>query len=379
MTLTIPDVEKWNPAELSTAGTAVGKLYKDLDQAVLDGTNKAESVDWKGNAAAAAKTRMDLEKTRASAVSQALMGLQTAFNQHVTDLTNAKTKVLQMRDNAINVPTPSVAPAFEVAPDGTVDPQKRIAWLDQQKLGEPQHTQQTTEARTEAAQRQLDLVNALKAAETASEQAITAVNQAMTAVDTAYNGLGDPTTGAGAAVPAPALPAPTVASSVTNPAPSTNESPQYTSNGGGTTSHGGNHASDVSYSSPSSSPAPTVKPSGNVQEWIKQAREILIQEGVPPDQIDDNAIATIIEHESGGDPNAINNWDSNAAAGHPSKGLMQCIDGTFNSYAVPGHTDIWNPVDNIVAATRYSISRYGSMGNVPGVAAVSNGGGYVGY
>ena len=43
-----------------------------------------------------------------------------------------------------------------------------------------------------------------------------------------------------------------------------------------------------------------------------------------------NDIWMIIQHESGGNPNAINNWDSNAAAGMPSKGLMQTIDPTFN-------------------------------------------------
>ncbi|MBU3066846.1 transglycosylase SLT domain-containing protein [Nocardia sp. NEAU-G5] len=127
------------------------------------------------------------------------------------------------------------------------------------------------------------------------------------------------------------------------------------------------------------SPAPAVRPSGDVKQWIEEAKKILIAAGVRPDQIDENAIATIIENESGGDPNAINNWDSNAAAGHPSKGLMQCIDSTFNSYAVPGHTDIWNPVDNIVAATRYSIATYGGLDNVPGVKAVAGGGSYVGY
>jgi SLT domain-containing protein len=58
---------------------------------------------------------------------------------------------------------------------------------------------------------------------------------------------------------------------------------------------------------------------------------------------------------------------------------MQTIDSTFSSYALPGHTDIWNPVDNIVAGVRYALSRYGSLDDVPGVAAVHNGGSYVGY
>jgi SLT domain-containing protein len=46
---------------------------------------------------------------------------------------------------------------------------------------------------------------------------------------------------------------------------------------------------------------------------------------------------------------------------------------------VPGHDDIFNPVDNIIAGVRYAISRYGSISNVPGVVKVHNGGSYVGY
>ncbi|GLY67369.1 hypothetical protein Atai01_39880 [Amycolatopsis taiwanensis] len=71
--------------------------------------------------------------------------------------------------------------------------------------------------------------------------------------------------------------------------------------------------------------------------------------------------------------------NSNAKAGHPSKGLMQTIDSTFNSYKLPGHGDIYNPVDNIIAGVRYTMSRYGSIANTPGLKAMSHGGGYVGY
>ncbi|MDN2497278.1 hypothetical protein FHY52_11330, partial [Nocardia nova] len=178
---------------------------------------------------------------------------------------------------------------------------------------------------------------------------------------------------------APAAAAPPAAPTAT-PVASHSGSPASSSlmgnshHGGGTSSYSGG-----SYNGPTSGPPPTAHPSGDVQQWIAQAKQVLIEMGYPPESIDENAIALIIEHESGGDPNAINNWDSNAAAGHPSKGLMQCIDSTFNAHAAPGHTDIWNPVDNIVAATRYSIDRYGSLDNVPGVSAVSGGGGYVGY
>lgn len=71
--------------------------------------------------------------------------------------------------------------------------------------------------------------------------------------------------------------------------------------------------------------------------------------------------------------------NSNAAKGTPSKGLMQCIDPTFNSHKLPGHNDIWNPVDNICAGVNYAISRYGSLANVPGIKAMAGGGAYRGY
>lgn len=65
--------------------------------------------------------------------------------------------------------------------------------------------------------------------------------------------------------------------------------------------------------------------------------------------------------ESGGNPRAINLWDSNARAGIPSKGLLQTIEPTFRRYALPGMTDIWNPVHNAVAAIRYMMARYGRI------------------
>ncbi|WP_323058635.1 tape measure protein [Limosilactobacillus reuteri] len=60
-------------------------------------------------------------------------------------------------------------------------------------------------------------------------------------------------------------------------------------------------------------------------------------------------IMNVIKHESGGNARAINNWDSNAKAGHPSKGILQFIDGTFGKYAVAGHTNIYSPFDQLLA------------------------------
>ncbi|HEY9724396.1 MAG TPA: NlpC/P60 family protein [Oscillatoriaceae cyanobacterium] len=120
-------------------------------------------------------------------------------------------------------------------------------------------------------------------------------------------------------------------------------------------------------------------PSGNLKDWIDQAMKILEQNGVPASALNANDINTIIQHESGGDPNAQNNWDSNAAAGTPSIGLMQTIQPTFDANKLPGHGDIRNPVDNIIAGVRYALGRYGSLSNVPGIKSLASGGSYVGY
>lgn len=67
-----------------------------------------------------------------------------------------------------------------------------------------------------------------------------------------------------------------------------------------------------------------------------------------------------MQTESGGNPNAINLWDSNAKAGHPSQGLMQLIPGTFSAYHVPGTSwNIRDPLANVAAAINYAKHVYG--------------------
>lgn len=113
---------------------------------------------------------------------------------------------------------------------------------------------------------------------------------------------------------------------------------------------------------------------GTLQGWLSEALRLTGQ-----DQSLLPYLETIAMKESSGDPRAINEWDSNWKAGHPSKGLLQTIDSTFNAHKLPGHDDIWNPVDNAAAAIRYAISRYGSLQNVPGIKSMAKGGKYVGY
>jgi len=116
------------------------------------------------------------------------------------------------------------------------------------------------------------------------------------------------------------------------------------------------------------------KASGNVKKWITAA---LMITGTPMSWL--GPLSTMAMKESGGNPRAINLWDSNAKRGTPSKGLMQTIDPTFNAYKLPGFNDIWNPIHNAIAAIRYIKARYGSVFNTPGIKNMSRGRGYKGY
>lgn len=71
--------------------------------------------------------------------------------------------------------------------------------------------------------------------------------------------------------------------------------------------------------------------------------------GVHPSGADIANIERVIQHESGGNAKAINNWDSNAKAGTPSKGILQFIDPTFNHYAMKGHKNIYSDLDQLLA------------------------------
>ncbi|MGK5547735.1 transglycosylase SLT domain-containing protein [Streptomyces sp. URMC 127] len=108
-------------------------------------------------------------------------------------------------------------------------------------------------------------------------------------------------------------------------------------------------------------PAPKVY-ANNLDGWIKEALDIMKAKGIPGSY---NGIYRNIMRESTGNPRAINLWDSNAAKGIPSKGLLQVIDPTFKAYHVEGTSwDIYDPVANITAACNYAAKVYGSMDNV---------------
>lgn len=98
--------------------------------------------------------------------------------------------------------------------------------------------------------------------------------------------------------------------------------------------------------------------------WINHSLAIMAQQGIPGTY---DGIYRNVMRESSGNPNAINLWDSNAAAGTPSIGLLQVIQPTFDAYHVPGtSTNIYDPVANITAACNYAYHVYGSIDNVNG-------------
>ena len=110
-------------------------------------------------------------------------------------------------------------------------------------------------------------------------------------------------------------------------------------------------------------PEVNYNPSAGVEQWRALATKALQMTG----QFSDSNLSRLLmqmQTESGGNPNAINNWDINAQRGTPSKGLMQVIDPTFKSYAYPGYdSNIYDPLSNMLAAIRYTLARYGSLSN----------------
>lgn len=123
------------------------------------------------------------------------------------------------------------------------------------------------------------------------------------------------------------------------------------------------------------------KPRGSVDNWITGAMRAT---GLPEKYR--GILRTLVQHESGGNPNAVNNWDINAKRGTPSRGLAQTIPSTFAGNrlrgfqgSIPGEGQINDPEENLVAAIRYALNRYGSLDNLPGVRSMRAGGGWKGY
>jgi SLT domain-containing protein len=103
---------------------------------------------------------------------------------------------------------------------------------------------------------------------------------------------------------------------------------------------------------------------GNVKSYEPDVIKAMTMLGIPMGDL--ASILAQMTTESNGVANAVNHWDSNAKAGHPSTGLMQVIAGTFAEYAGPfrnigpfeNGVSI-NPLANIYAGLNYAVHAYG--------------------
>ena len=97
-----------------------------------------------------------------------------------------------------------------------------------------------------------------------------------------------------------------------------------------------------------------------VTRWANLVSDVMAEHNIPDRYLE--GILAQIQQESFGDPKATNNWDSNAAAGDPSNGLLQVIGSTYQAHAKKDYEnrkyqDV--PYTNIYAALNYVKAAYG--------------------
>lgn len=86
----------------------------------------------------------------------------------------------------------------------------------------------------------------------------------------------------------------------------------------------------------------------------------------------------LVAHEGGRDAHAHNPTPVfySAAWGYQhAEGLLQLMPPTFFAHKMPGHENIWNPVDNAIAAIDYIKGKYGTPRGIPNFGTAA----YVGY
>lgn len=114
----------------------------------------------------------------------------------------------------------------------------------------------------------------------------------------------------------------------------------------------------------------TGDPGGSgVHRWKSDVKSALGKLGLSTSASMVSRVLRQINTESSGNPKAMGGTDG-LADGH-AEGLMQVKPGTFRAYHLPGHNNIWNGYDNILAGLNYAKHRYGS-----GLSFLGNGHGY---
>lgn len=98
-------------------------------------------------------------------------------------------------------------------------------------------------------------------------------------------------------------------------------------------------------------------PGAGVQRWRPYVERALAMLGLSTSEGMVNKVLSQIQTESGGNPNAIGGNDGLPDGN--ATGLMQVKPRTFAVYALPGHHNIMNGFDNILAGLNYARARYG--------------------
>jgi SLT domain-containing protein len=117
---------------------------------------------------------------------------------------------------------------------------------------------------------------------------------------------------------------------------------------------------------------------GGVQRWAETIANALSMNGLPTNSQYIDAWLRQVSTESSGDPTAIQGSgvvDINSRTGQYARGLLQVVPSTFAAYKFPGHGNIFDALDNSLAAINYAKHRYGAAGML---GMIGHGHGYAG-
>lgn len=116
----------------------------------------------------------------------------------------------------------------------------------------------------------------------------------------------------------------------------------------------------------------SIKDMKNSDDLKKLVKAALEANGLSTSQDMIDKVMRQIATESGGNAHAVQpGADPDGDGSGPAMGLMQTKRSTFNAYKAPGHDDIFNAYDNLLAALNYAKHRYG-----PSLSFLGQGHGY---